>query len=76
MKTPLKKMKVVWAILLLFFITSLITGCGFKDIDKRMFVVGVGVDKSNSEEKPYKITLKMTVLSGGTKTLLSLNILI
>lgn len=39
------------------------TGCGFKDIDKRYFVVGMGIDKSDNEEKPYRITIKLGVPS-------------
>ncbi len=43
------------------------SGCGFKDIDKRIFVLSIGVDHSDNEEKPYKITLKLAVPSGSIK---------
>src|SRR5690606_5250855 len=42
---------------------ALLSGCGFKDIDKRYFVVGMGIDKGENEEKPYRITLKLGVPS-------------
>lgn len=36
-------------------------GCGFKDIDKRFFAVGIGIDKSENSTAPYKITLKLAI---------------
>ena len=39
----------------------LLSGCGFKDIDKRFFVVGTGIDYSGDEKKPYRITIKLAV---------------
>lgn len=56
-----------------FIITSIVllmllqSGCGFKDIDKRIFVLSIGIDHSDNEEKPYKITLKLAVPSGSIK---------
>ncbi|MGO4371499.1 Ger(x)C family spore germination protein [Paenibacillus sp. 2TAB19] len=38
-------------------------GCGFKDIDKRFFVVATGIDRSDNELKPYRITLQLAVPS-------------
>ena len=67
MTTFIKQKKMLWGILLLSIIVLLNTGCGFKDIDKRIFVIGVGVDKSDSTENPYRITLKMAVPSGSMK---------
>jgi len=51
----------------------LLSGCGFKDIDKRYFVVGTGIDYSGDEEKPFRITIKLAVPSvsidpGSSKT--------
>ncbi|PGT82351.1 Ger(x)C family spore germination protein [Bacillus sp. AFS040349] len=43
-------------------------GCGYKDIDRRFFVVSVGVDKSEGNENKYDITLKLAVPSSETKT--------
>ncbi|MFD1706434.1 Ger(x)C family spore germination protein [Siminovitchia sediminis] len=45
----------------------LLASCGFKDIDKRVFVQAVGVDYTDNEEKPYKVTLKLAVPSGSLK---------
>ncbi|MHA7964291.1 Ger(x)C family spore germination protein [Paenibacillus sp. CAU 1782] len=38
-------------------------GCGFKDIDKRFFVVGTGLDLSGNKEKPYRITIQLAIPS-------------
>lgn len=46
-------------LLLLSFI--LISGCAYRDIDKRHFVTAVGVDKIDDEEHPYEITLKIAL---------------
>ncbi|TXC91573.1 Ger(x)C family spore germination protein [Metabacillus litoralis] len=51
-------------IVLLLFLTS---GCGYKDIDKRFFVVSIGVDKSKEENK-YDVTLKLAVPSNESKS--------
>ena len=46
MNTLIKKRKRLPGILVLFIATFLISGCGgFKDIDKRIFVIGMGIDK-------------------------------
>ncbi|MBD8004384.1 Ger(x)C family spore germination protein [Bacillus norwichensis] len=45
----------------------LLSSCGFKDIDKRIFVQAIGVDYSGNEKKPYKVTLKLAVPSGSLK---------
>ncbi|MFJ7826702.1 Ger(x)C family spore germination protein [Psychrobacillus sp. NPDC096623] len=39
----------------------LLTGCGFKDIDNRLFVIGIGIDPSEKEEGHYKVTLKLAI---------------
>ncbi|MBM7564855.1 Ger(x)C family spore germination protein [Paenibacillus sacheonensis] len=36
-------------------------GCGFKDIDRRFFVMAIGIDKSNHANKPYHVTLKLAI---------------
>ncbi|CAG7627702.1 Spore germination protein B3 [Paenibacillus solanacearum] len=41
----------------------LLTGCGFKDLDKRFFVLGVGIDRTGSESTPFKVTLKLGIPS-------------
>ncbi|WP_375090269.1 Ger(x)C family spore germination protein [Peribacillus sp. RS7] len=37
------------------------SGCGFKDIDKRFFVVAIGVDKG--KEKNYEVSIKLVIPS-------------
>ncbi|WP_139491490.1 Ger(x)C family spore germination protein [Brevibacillus dissolubilis] len=50
-----------------FLIVILVTsGCGFKDIDKRSFVVSVGVDKGKKQK--YKVTLKLAIPIGEPKS--------
>jgi len=39
----------------------LVSACGYKDIDKRFFVVTIGVGKPDNEEKTYKVTLKLAI---------------
>ncbi|NBD23104.1 Ger(x)C family spore germination protein [Paenibacillus glycinis] len=36
-------------------------GCGFKDIDRRFFVMAIGIDKSEKPDKPYHVSLKMAI---------------
>lgn len=52
-----------WLIgLFLFVLTAIfITGCGFKDIDKRLFVVGIGIDPAEDSTKKYLISLKFAI---------------
>ncbi|OBZ12383.1 MULTISPECIES: Ger(x)C family spore germination protein [Bacillales] len=61
------------AILTIAVFGLLISGCGFKDIDKRFFVVALGIDLSENEKKPYRLTLQLAVPSpkiepGASKT--------
>lgn len=48
---------------LLLLLCLILSGCGFKDIDKRFFVVAMGIDKSEDPTNPYRITLKLAVPS-------------
>lgn len=41
-----------------------LTGCGYKDIDKRMFAVSIGVDAAKDSSKKYLISVKFAVPSG------------
>ncbi|MFD0050891.1 Ger(x)C family spore germination protein [Actinomycetes bacterium NPDC127524] len=53
-----------WHIILISLILSVsgvLCGCGFRDIDKRFFVVSMGVDKSSDPKKPYHVTLKLAI---------------
>lgn len=40
---------------------SFLTGCGFKDIDNRVFVTGIGIDPSKNDEGKYRVTLKLAI---------------
>lgn len=48
-------------VLIWLAISYLLTGCGFKDIDKRYLVMAVGVDKSDIKDKPYRVSLKLAI---------------
>ncbi|MGO4543202.1 Ger(x)C family spore germination protein [Paenibacillus sp. 2TAB23] len=66
-------MRLFIRIFLALFAVSLLGGCGFKDIDKRFFVVALGIDQSDNEKKPYRLTLQLAVPSpkiepGASKT--------
>lgn len=54
-------------IIVLLTMLLILAGCGFKDIDKRLFVVGFGVDKVENTED-YRITLKLAVPTGGKES--------
>jgi spore germination protein KC len=56
--------KVIKYILQFIFIVSclgLLTSCGYKDIDKRAFVVSIGIDKATDMEKGYEVNLKIAI---------------
>ncbi len=55
-----------------FSITMLIalllqSGCAFKDIDKRIFVLGIGIDPSETVEDGFRVTLKLAKPAGEVK---------
>ena len=54
---------------ILFVITMVLslTSCGYKDIDKRSFVVTIGIDKADSDDKKYKVMLKIAIPSSDVK---------
>jgi len=65
-----KRLKGTWrAFVILFIVGTLLiqSGCGFKDIDKRIFVLSIGVDHTDNKEKPYRVILKLSVPSGSLK---------
>ncbi|MDN4494718.1 Ger(x)C family spore germination protein [Ureibacillus aquaedulcis] len=64
---PNKQSKTKLFILILLPIITILTGCEFKDIDKNVFVSMIGIDKSDDEDKPYKITLKLYVPTSSFK---------
>ncbi|WCK56534.1 Ger(x)C family spore germination protein [Aneurinibacillus sp. Ricciae_BoGa-3] len=40
---------------------SLLCSCGFKDIDKRFFVMSIGIDQGKKKKDYYLVTLKLAV---------------
>jgi len=44
-------------------LSAFMQGCGFKDIDKRFFVVAAGIDHTNNPDKPYRVTLRLAIPS-------------
>jgi spore germination protein KC len=54
----MKWLKLLILVLPMIFI---LTNCGFKDIDKRFFVVGIGIDKIEKSDSYYKITIKLAI---------------
>lgn len=57
------KLRLYIVIALASLIVAPLSGCGFKDIDKRFFVVGTGIDWSGNEQKPYRITIQLAIPS-------------
>ncbi|MFC3883578.1 Ger(x)C family spore germination protein [Bacillus songklensis] len=54
---------------MLFIMVLACSACnGFKDIDRRIFVVGIGVDKSKEKNKAYRVTLKLANPSADNKS--------
>ncbi|MDQ0061214.1 Ger(x)C family spore germination protein [Paenibacillus harenae] len=56
-------MRNVFCCVILLVTVCFLGGCGFKDIDKRFFVVATGIDKTDNEQKPYRITLQLALPS-------------
>ncbi|AIQ44114.1 hypothetical protein R50912_32065 [Paenibacillus sp. FSL R5-0912] len=50
-------------ILLLLLVCMVLTGCNFKDIDRRIFVVAIGIDPGK-EEGTFKVSLKLAIPQG------------
>ncbi|PGM49412.1 hypothetical protein CN946_21670 [Bacillus sp. AFS053548] len=47
--------------------TLLLSGCTFKDIDKRAFVTSIGIDQSENPGKKYKVMIKVAIPNGDPK---------
>ncbi|MBS4210242.1 Ger(x)C family spore germination protein [Bacillus sp. FJAT-50079] len=60
----MKKRTIIFVVIHLLVFTFLQTGCAFKDIDKRLFVMAIGIDYTENEQNPYQITLKLALPSG------------
>ncbi|WP_456278608.1 Ger(x)C family spore germination protein [Bacillus sp. AK128] len=64
MKLYIKK----WILLMILFVILFsLSSCGYKDIDKRFFVVSIGVDESEKKEQKYKVTLKLAIPTADPK---------
>lgn len=62
-------MKPLISIFLSFIISlSMLTGCDFKDIDKRLFIVALGLDSDPANPKDIKVTFKAALPSQGGST--------
>lgn len=64
MKSLLRKRKGYFLTWMFIIVVLFSTGCGFKDIDKRIFVIAVGIDKGTIDENSYKVTLKLAIPTG------------
>lgn len=62
-----RKGKMLLLLFIILLLTILQTGCAFKDIDKRVFVVAIGIDPSDENGENYKITLKISLPTGSLK---------
>ncbi|MEC0249268.1 Ger(x)C family spore germination protein [Paenibacillus chitinolyticus] len=45
----------------------LLSGCNFKDIDKRIFVISMGIDKLDDRENNLRVSLKLAIPQGNPK---------
>ncbi|MDC3412403.1 Ger(x)C family spore germination protein [Aquibacillus sp. 3ASR75-11] len=54
-------MKTIRLTLILILMLTVFTGCGLKDIDKRFFVIGIGLDQPEDEDNKIKVSLKLAI---------------
>ncbi|WP_256941132.1 Ger(x)C family spore germination protein [Bacillus sp. EAC] len=52
---------------LIILTTFILSGCTFKDIDKRAFVTSIGIDQSDTSDKKYKVMIKVAIPKGDPK---------
>ncbi|MCD1257990.1 Ger(x)C family spore germination protein [Paenibacillus athensensis] len=55
-------------LLLIVLVAGATSGCGFKDIDRRFFVVGIGLDGMEQGDKRFRLTLKLAVPSSQSES--------
>jgi spore germination protein KC len=67
LKEKVQRLAKPFFIIIVVIVLLFQSGCGFKDIDKRIFVLSIGVDHTKSEEKPFRVVLKLAVPSGSIK---------
>ncbi|WJY27395.1 Ger(x)C family spore germination protein [Sporosarcina trichiuri] len=57
---------------LCLLLLPLLSGCGYKGVDKRSFVVGMGIDPAHDSEHKYRVTVKVakpiSALKNATET--------
>ena len=53
--------KAIYILLIMVSILSCTTGCVYKDIDKRFFVMAMGIDWTGKPGTPYLITIKLAI---------------
>lgn len=66
MSSCLKRMKILFITIILLS-SVFLASCAFKDIDKRTFVVAIGIDPAEGEKDQYKVTLKIALPIGSIK---------
>lgn len=59
----MKNKRILLLAVMLLSLAGLTGGCGFKDIDKRFFVVAIGIDPPAEGAKGYQVTLRLAVPS-------------
>ncbi|WP_083678026.1 hypothetical protein [Paenibacillus sp. FSL R7-0337] len=52
-----------WGGIIMLLLCVTITGCNFKDIDRRIFVVAIGIDPGQ-QEGTFKVSLKLAIPQG------------
>ncbi|MBO7742645.1 hypothetical protein I8J29_00460 [Paenibacillus sp. MWE-103] len=53
--------RIAAALLLLAGMALVCAGCGFKNLDKRFFVMAMGVDWTGKPDNPYLVTLRLAI---------------
>jgi spore germination protein KC len=59
-----QNVKMFSGLLIVLLMACFLSGCGFKDIDKRLFVVSVGIDPVKNNSKKFLVSLKFAVPTG------------
>jgi spore germination protein KC len=62
MEKGIKAMRLAQSCLALWILLlAVLPGCGFKDIDRRFFVMAIGIDHSEINGKRYHVSLKLAI---------------
>ncbi|CAM3209464.1 Ger(x)C family spore germination protein [Filibacter tadaridae] len=65
--STLSKRKRIFLVIIVCITGIFQTGCAFKDINKRAFVAGIGIDPGEDDDEKYKVTLKIAIPIGSLK---------